>query len=120
MVIIISAANFGCSAFKSSTQTVSINCNPPDATLMVNGQRFKSPAQIKVKRNRDVAIQCYKEGYFSYQRTVGNHFSTAAVWDTVGTVCFLLPGIGLFCSGAWDLDETDLNIELTSNQNTKQ
>ena len=105
MVIIISAANFGCSAFKSSTQTVSINCNPPDATLMVNGQRFKSPAQIKVKRNRDVAIQCYKEGYFSYQRT---------------TVCFLLPGIGLFCSGAWDLDETDLNIELTSNQNTKQ
>jgi hypothetical protein len=65
-----------------------------------------------VKRNRDVSIQCYKEGYAPYQRTIGNHFNTTGVLDAVGTWLFLLPGIGLFTPGAWSLDETDVTISL--------
>lgn len=112
MIAVITTANFGCSAFKSSTQQMNITCNPTDAVLIVNGQRYHSPAQINVKRNRDVSIQCYKDGFEPYQRTIGNHFSTTGVLDTIGTVCFLFPGIGLFTAGAWDLDETDVQIDL--------
>lgn len=120
MIAVIAFANFGCSAFKSSTQTIAVTCNPSDSILMINGQKYHSPAQVRVKRNRDVAINCYKEGYFSYQRTVGNHFATTGVLDAIGTALILVPGIGLFCSGAWDLDDTEVNIELIPNQATNQ
>jgi len=80
--------------------------------VMINGQRYNSPASIRVKRDRDVSIQCYKEGYIPYQRTIGNHFNETGALDAVGTFCFLLPGIGLFCSGAWSLDETDVTVTL--------
>jgi hypothetical protein len=109
---ILLATSTGCSAFRGHMQTMNINCNPPDAILMVNGQRYTPPAQVTVKRNRDVSIQCYKEGYAPYQRTIGNHFNTTGVLDAVGTWLFLLPGIGLFTPGAWSLDETDVTISL--------
>jgi hypothetical protein len=109
---IIVLTNTGCSAFRSPMQTMNINCNPSDCILMVNGQRYTPPAQISVKRNRDVSIQCYKDGYAPYQRTIGNHFNDTGVLDAIGTWIFILPGIGLFTPGAWSLDETDVTIAL--------
>ena len=106
----------GCSAFRPYKETVSVTCIPNDAILMVNGQRYNSPAQVSADRNRDVSIQCNKEGYVPYQRTIGNHFNTTGVLDAIGTVFFLVPGIGLFFPGAWSLDETNVFITLYKNQ----
>lgn len=102
----------GCSAFRPSTQMVNITCAQPDAILTINGQRYTSPAQVRVKRNRDMSIQAYKTGYTPYQRTLGHHFNGTGALDAVGTVLFLVPGVGLFCPGAWSLDETDVFITL--------
>ena len=112
MIAVLVAASTGCSAFRSHMQTMNISCSPSDAILMVNGQRQSSPAQVSVKRNRDVSLQCYKEGYAPYQRTIGHHFNETGVLDAVGTWLFLVPGIGLFTPGAWSLDETDVTISL--------
>jgi hypothetical protein len=109
---VLLATSTGCSAFRGHTQTMNINCDPSDAILTVNGQRSTPPSQVRVKRNRDVSIQCYKEGYAPYQRTIGNHFNATGVLDAIGTWLFLLPGIGLFTPGAWSLDETDIMISL--------
>jgi len=106
------AASSGCSAFNSHMQTMNINCSPTDAILMVNGQRYTPPAQVSVKRNRDVSIQCYKDGFAPYQRTIGNHFNTTGILDAVGTWLFIVPAIGLCTPGAWSLDETDITISL--------
>ena len=102
----------GCSAFRSHTQTINLTCTEPEAVISVNGERFTSPCQVKVKRNRDVSIQAYKEGYVPYQRTVGHHFNETGALDAAGFFLFIVPGIGVFFPGAWSLDETDLTIQL--------
>ena len=109
---VLLATSTGCSAFRGEMQTMNINCSPPDSVLMVNGQRYTPPAQVSVKRNRDVSIQCYKDGFAPYQRTIGNHFNTTGVLDVVGGCIFLVPFIGLCTPGAWSLDETDVTIAL--------
>lgn len=111
---ILLATNTGCSAFVSSVQTMNIKCNPADSILMVNGERYTPPAQIVVKRNREVSIQCYKDGFFPYQRTIGYHFNTTGALDAVGTALFIFPCIGLFAPGAWSLDETNVTVSLVS------
>ncbi|MDF7800783.1 hypothetical protein P4C99_15015 [Pontiellaceae bacterium B1224] len=102
----------GCSAFRPTHQMVNITCMPDDAILTVNGTRYTSPAQVKAKRNRNVSIQCYKEGYMPDQRTIGHHFNETGALDAVGTFFFLVPCIGLFTPGAFTLDETDVAITL--------
>jgi hypothetical protein len=106
------AAVTGCSAFRSSTEPMSIRCTPTDSVLMVNGNRYTPPTEIGVKRNREVSIECYKEGFVPYQRTVGYHFNTTGALDAVGAALFLVPAVGLFTPGAWSLDETNVNISL--------
>lgn len=105
----------GCSAFKDSTQTVNIQCTEQGTTIMVNGQNRTCPVQMEAKRNRDLSIQAHKTGYATYMRTIGHHFSTTGALDAVGTFLILLPGVGLFTAGAWDLDETDIMVQLMPN-----
>lgn len=102
----------GCSAFRPATQLVNVTCSQPSAILTINGQRYSSPAQVKMKRNRDISIQAFKPGYAPYQRTIGHHFNGTGALDAVGTILFLVPGVGLFCPGAFSLDETDVFITL--------
>jgi len=112
MCLILLGSTTGCSAFRAHNQTLNITCNPEDAILTVNGQRYSSPVQVRVKRNRDVSVQCYKKGYVPYQRTIGHHFNATGALDAVGALLFLVPVVGLFMPGAWSLDETDLLINL--------
>ncbi len=102
----------GCSAFRAHSQMVNITCMPNDAILTVNGQRYTAPTQVTVKRNRNLSIQCYKDGYMPTQRTIGHHFNGTGALDAVGSFFFLFPVIGLFTPGAWSLDETDVAITL--------
>jgi len=102
----------GCSAFRTSQQVLNIGCSEPDAAIMVNRIRYTPPVQVSVKRNRDVSIQAYKEGFIPFQQTISHHLNGTGALDAVGTLFFIIPCIGLFCPGAWSLDETDIYITL--------
>ncbi len=104
--------NTGCSVFRPHKQTVNVTCFPEDAVLMVNGQRYHAPTQIRVKRDQDVSIQAYKDGYTPYQRTIGHSLNTTGILDVVGTLLILVPCVGLLTPGAWSLDETNVGITL--------
>jgi hypothetical protein len=106
----------GCSAFMPKSQTVSVACSEPDAVLQVNGQHFNGTAQTDVPRNKNVSIMCTKPGYFPAQKTIDYSLSGTGVADIVGTVLFILPGIGLFTDGAWSLDETNVNVSMVPNE----
>ncbi len=95
------------------TQEVRVSCRPTDAALLINGQRYKTPATVIVPRNREVSIKCTKDGYYTYDRLVGTHLNPLAAVDLVGTVFLLFPVIGLISPGASSLDQTDFSIELT-------
>ena len=102
----------GCSAFRPMNQTVNIVAWPEDSALTVNGKSYHPPTQISVRRDQQVAIQCFKDGYVPYNHTIGTHLSGSAALDIVGTIFFLFPIIGLIAPGAHSLDQTDVNITL--------
>jgi len=102
----------GCSMFQPDKQTLSINCTVPDTIVKVNGDRFNCPAKVDVRRDIKVMLEASKEGYEPYFKTIDYHFSTSAKWDAIGAICWLVPAIGFLSPGAWDLDQTELNIEL--------
>lgn len=106
----------GCSAFVPKTQTVSAVCSESDAALQINGQTYQGKAQVEAKRNKTVSIMCTKPGYFPAQKSIDYSLSGTGIADIVGTLILLLPGIGLFTAGAWNLDETEVNIPMMKSQ----
>lgn len=112
-VLVCLIASMGCSAFRGSTQVITIKTSVPDADIYVNSNPIgKSPVSAEVKRNRDTSIIARKPGYEPAARTIGNHFNETGALDAVGTVFCLFPGIGLFMPGAWSIDETEIMLQL--------
>jgi hypothetical protein len=105
----------GCSAFRPYNQPVKFNCQPEGVTLVINGQKKECPCTVEMRRNREISIEGYKDGYASYKRTVSYHSSTTGILDLIGTFIFLLPVFGLMTPGSDDLDETDITVILVKN-----
>ncbi len=110
--VIIVFSLIGCSAFRSTNQTIKINCNVPEPILKVNGDTCKCPTEVQVRRNAKVIIEAYKDGYDNYHKEIDHHLSTTAKLDIVGTCIIFFPVFGLMFPGAWDLDETDIIVVL--------
>jgi hypothetical protein len=87
-------------------------CKPPDITLKINGDRYECPAKLDVRRNRTILIEASKEGCEPYKKMVDYHFSASGIADVVGTALIFFPVFGLLFPGAWDLDQTEFNVEL--------
>jgi hypothetical protein len=102
----------GCSAFRSSTQIMTVTTNPQNAMLTINGIKYHPPAQVPVRRDLPVYIQCESEGFEPQQRIIENHLNGTGFLDVVGFVLVLFPGIGLCAPGAHSLDETTVNMDL--------
>jgi hypothetical protein len=102
----------GCSAFQPKMQSVTIATVPTGAAITVNGQNMgKSPITVQLERNKDHAIVA-QLGSKSAVRNLNSGFSKTGVLDLIGTFFFLVPGIGLLTPGAWELDESNVVIQL--------
>lgn len=102
----------GCSAFRPNKQTVKIDCNVSGTILKVNGDSYDCPSDVDVRRDSKVIVEGYKEGYDRYYKQIDYHFSSTAKLDLVGTAFLFFPVFGLMFPGAWDLDETEINVVL--------
>lgn len=101
----------GCSSFRSSTQTMSVTTDQPDAQIYVNGSMVGTgTASAVVKRNENVQLMVKKDGYVTIQRSIGNSMNTTGVLDIVGGVLFLIPLFGLLAAGSHSLDQTNVNV----------
>jgi PEGA domain len=104
---------YGCSAFKASTEVVSVTADPPDAEVYINGNLAgHGSASQPVKRSENVQIMVRKGGFETEQRSIGTHMSTTGVLDIIGGVLFLVPFIGLATDGSRDLDQTNIAVTL--------
>lgn len=108
LTIIIS----GCSTFQPDKQTLKINCTPPDVILKVDGDKYNCPCEVSVRRDKKIQVEAYKDGYDKYSKLIDYHLSSSAKWDALGTVCWFFPVFGFLSPGAWDLDETEINVVL--------
>jgi hypothetical protein len=73
---------------------------------------YQGKAQVEARRNKVVSIMCYKQGYYPAQKSISSSLSWTGVADLVGSFIFILPVIGFFTPGAWNLDETDVTINM--------
>jgi len=114
MVLTVLAICFtsGCSMFQPDKQTLKISCNIPDTILKVDGDQHKCPTEVNVRRDKKIQIEAYKTGYDRYLKSIDYHLSSSAKWDAVGTICWFFPVFGLLSPGAWNLDETEINVVL--------
>jgi len=111
--VIVSLLTSGCSAFAPKTQMVNAACSEADATLQVNGgMTYRGQAQIEARRDRVFSYACLKQGYYPAQKSVSYSISPSGIADFVGSMLFIIPIIGIFTPGAWDLDETDVTINM--------
>lgn len=102
-----------CSAFKPSTQIFSVTCNPDDTKVIVNGTRFDCPAKMPVRRDKKLVVEAYRDGYEPYKETIDYHLNKTGEYDIAGTMFIIVPIFGLLFPGAWDLDQTEMDIQLT-------
>lgn len=108
-----------CAAVTPRQQTITVVANHPDAVITVNGEVAGiGNVQKSVKRNKQVDIVAYKDGYISAHKSIGKHNNVQAILDAAtcgfGMIIFALPWcISAFASpGAWSLDETHVSLFL--------
>lgn len=111
--ILVAICLTGCSAFRPSKQGITISTPVSGADVFINGiYAGQAPLTTQVQRDTDVSIMVRRNGYQPGIRMIGYHFNATGVLDIIGTCLFLLPCIGLFCSGAWSLDETNVIVPM--------
>ncbi|RLD12035.1 MAG: hypothetical protein DRI44_02125 [Chlamydiae bacterium] len=112
LCISILLATSGCSVFRPWNETINVSSYPEDANITVNGLRYKTPAQISLRRNESIAIQCYKKGYLPYNKVIKSELNATGILDVAGTFLFIFPCIGLLTPGAFSFEETNINMSL--------
>ncbi len=106
-------ATSGCSAFRSSTQTISVTTDQPDTEIYINGSMAgRGSTSMPVKRNQNASIMAKKEGFITVQRSIGKTLNTTGILDIIGGVLILLPLFGLLAPGAYSLDEENISISM--------
>jgi hypothetical protein len=91
------------------TQTISVNTEPPGATVKVGGQDLIAPAEVTLDRNRDFQVVAMKDGYDPATTTIQSRFSRVTVLDII----FILPWvIDLVSGSAYTLSPDTVNLVL--------
>lgn len=113
LFVAVSLLVSGCSAFVPRTQTVTASCSEADATLQINGgETHTGKARVEARRDKVLSYACLKPGYYPAHKTVSYSISPTGVADFIGSMLFLIPIVGVFTPGAWDLDEKDVTINM--------
>lgn len=111
MLVLVCFLTANCSAFRSSTEIVSVTTDHPDSMIYVNGGMVgQGSTSASVKRNQNVQIMVKKDGYVTQQRTIGKSLNVTGILDIIGGVLVLLPIFGLLAPGAYSLDENNVTV----------
>jgi len=110
----------GCSFFGKKTQELTVNVNPEDARVLINGKWYDPPVKITIPTTRDVSVTATRAGYSSDTAARHKVLSKLGTLDLVGTVLILVPGIGLFSDGAYEIPDTHFYFDLEKEKNVSK
>jgi len=112
MSLSILLGSTGCSAFQPKMQSVTVSSLPSGANIEINGQRYgPAPVTMELERNKDHTIVA-TSGTRSAVRNLDSKFSKTGILDVIGGIFFLVPLIGLATPGAWELDSTNVVMQV--------
>lgn len=102
----------GCSAFQPKQQSVTIIASKLGASIYVDNKPVgSSPVKLMLDRNRTYAVAATSDGRTG-TAAIGRKVSGTGVLDIVGGILFLVPIIGVFTPGFWELDPTTVNVQI--------
>lgn len=103
----------GCSFAGRDTQLVTVTVTPADARVIANGVEYHniSPQIIQVYPKRGLVLTAYKPGYREANYVVDTQLTTLGTIDACASI-LIFPYFGLFSSGAWELAQNNIYIEL--------
>ena len=100
----------GCSAFQPKTQSIIIRPTDPTAEVLVDGQnKGTGTVSVDLDRNRSHSVIA-KSGNQTGSALIDKKISTTGVLDIIGTCIFIIPAIGLFTPGFWELDPQHVDV----------
>jgi hypothetical protein len=102
----------GCSAFVPWEQTVTVRTLPEGVPVRIDGQDHgPSPVTLKLRRDESHTVVATTQGAY-YARELHSKVSATGALDLAAGAILIVPGLGLLAPGAWDLDGTDLTLDL--------
>lgn len=106
----------GCSFLTPASEMLSVQVEPEDAVVIINGTRFEGvPFFTPVYKGTDVLVSVYKPKAPIRNYVIRRHLSTTGILDCVGAI-FIFPAFGLLCGGAWELEQNNIIIDLDENK----
>src|SRR4051794_28966841 len=85
-VVWLMGAGTGCATIRGDKQKMTIETDPAGANLVVDGQKFTTPAEVVLKRKDAHRIIVEKDGY----RPIA--FNLESTWDGASMTDLALPG----------------------------
>ncbi len=103
-------ASTGCSLFVPHTQRVTVRAWSPAALIQIDDVPVGTGrVQADVSRNKAHVFSATLAGRREAV-VVDKHISVTGVLDVVGGIFFLVPIVGTFAPGFYDLDRTDITL----------
>ena len=100
----------GCSVFQPRTQRVTIVPSEPDAKIYLNNNPVGTgKTTLELERNRTYAVSA-RSGQNMGSASIGRRVSGTGVLDIVGGCIFLVPFVGCFTPGFWELDTSIVSV----------
>ena len=116
----LAAVLTGCSFFGDKTQELTVNVEPADARVLINGKWYDPPVAMEVSRREPITVTASREGYESHTVKSGVVLSKLGTVDAIGLAVILLPGIGLLSDGAYEIPNSHIFIQLDKKENADQ
>jgi hypothetical protein len=100
----------GCSFLVPAKQELTIVPSDEQAEVFVNGEKVgQGRTVVKVKRGKDYAVLA-RVGDRAGTATVTRKISGAAIADIIGGCIILVPFLGIFSPGFWQLDPSAVTV----------
>lgn len=112
VAVFLTGALASCSLFVREKQPVTILADEPNADIRVDGQylgRGRATVSLIKRETHSIVATMGKRSAYT---TIDYDFSTTGVLDLIGGCIILLPALGILSGGAWQLDQTHVNLHL--------
>lgn len=109
---VLAVSSVGCSLAGSATQSVTIIPSHPKAQIIIDGVPKGTGIQsfeLRRDRSHSVLAQCKDS---SGVATVYRELSPTGILDIIGGLLILLPFVGLFAPGAYDLSPENVSVAI--------
>jgi hypothetical protein len=116
LLVPVLAAVPGCSLFQPAQQNLTVVPSEESADIYINGKQVGTgTTTVPLRRGADYSVMA-KSGDRAATARVGRKISGTGVADIIGGIVFLVPFLGVFAPGFWDLNPQQVSIALPQGQ----